>query len=118
MEPILSLAAWIHVVTSYSATNGIRPWVKGILFDSTGPFAYAPSNAYNTIALESSLASRAGSAFNSVVKEQFYGMMYELRVYCSHIVIRTIHISWYFSSYFISEVLFLSCYSDALQKLS
>ncbi len=72
IEPILSLAAWIHVVTSYSATNGIRPWVNGTLFDLTDPFAYAPSSAYNTIALESSLASQAGSAFSSVVKGQQY----------------------------------------------
>jgi hypothetical protein len=79
--PIIPLATWIHVVTSYSATNGIRLWVNGTLIGSTGPFAYAPSGTYNTITLGSSLAGLTACAFGSVVKGQFYGMMDELRVY-------------------------------------
>lgn len=79
--PIVPLATWTHVVTSYSATNGIRLWVNGTLIGSTGPFQYLPSGAYNTITLGSSLAGQASCAGGSIVKGQFYGMMDELRVY-------------------------------------
>jgi hypothetical protein len=79
--PIIPLATWTHVVTSYSATNGVRLWINGTLIGSTGPFQYSPSGAYNTITLGNSLAGRVSCASGSIVKGQFYGMMDELRVY-------------------------------------
>jgi hypothetical protein len=79
--PILSLGAWTHIVTSYSATNGVRLWINGTLVNSTGPFGYSPSTVPNSITLGNSLAGQANCAFGSIVKGQFYGMMDELRVY-------------------------------------
>jgi len=79
--PIIPLATWTHVVTSYSSTNGIRLWVNGTLIGSSGPFHYSPSGAYNTIILGNSLAGQLTCAGGSIVKGQFYGMIDELRVY-------------------------------------
>jgi hypothetical protein len=79
--PIIPLATWTHIVTSYSSINGIRLWVNGTLIGSTGPFQYSPSGAYNTIILGNSLAGQVSCAGGSIVKGQFYGMIDELRVY-------------------------------------
>jgi len=79
--PIIPLGTWTHVVTSYSSTNGIRLWVNGTLIGSTGPFAYSPSGAYNTITIGNSLAGQVGCATGSIQLGQFYGMIDELRVY-------------------------------------
>jgi hypothetical protein len=79
--PILSLGAWTHIVTSYSATNGVRLWINGTLVNSTGPFGYSPSTVPNSITLGNSLVGQGICAFGSIVKGQFYGMMDELRVY-------------------------------------
>ncbi len=79
--PVIPLATWVHVVTSWSSTNGVRLWVNGTLIGSTGPFPYYPSTTYNTITLGNSLLGLTNCAFGSVVKGQFYGRMDELRVY-------------------------------------
>jgi len=78
----IPLGVWTHLVTSYSATNGIRLWVNGTLIGSSGTFAYAPSTVPNTITLGNSLLGINGCAAGPIVKGQFYGMMDELRV-CS-----------------------------------
>jgi len=72
---------WTHIVTSYSATNGVRLWVNGTLIGWSGPFVYASSNVPNTITLGSSLSGTSPCSTGSIVKGQFYGMMDELRVY-------------------------------------
>ena len=79
--PVVPLAIWTHIVTSYSATNGVRLWFDGTLIGSTGPFAYAPSTVPNTITLGNSVSGPGPCASGSIAKGQFYGMMDELRVY-------------------------------------
>jgi hypothetical protein len=79
--PILSLGTWTHIVSSYSATNGVSLWINGTLVNSTGPFAYFSSTVPNSITLGNSLTGQAYCASGSIVKGQFYGMMDELRVY-------------------------------------
>jgi hypothetical protein len=79
--PTLPFDTWIHVVTSYSATNGVRLWINGTLINSSGPFTYASSNVPNTITLGSSLAGTPLCPAYPVEIGQFYGMMDELRVY-------------------------------------
>ena len=79
--PVVPLTVWTHVVSSYSAPNGVRLWINGTLIGSTGSFAYAPSAAPNTIILGNSLAGTSVCANGNIVKGQFYGMMDELRVY-------------------------------------
>ncbi len=77
----LPFETWTHVVTSYSAIHGIRLWVNGSLFNSSGLFTYASSNASNTITLGSSLAGTSLCTTGPIRMGQFYGMMDELRVY-------------------------------------
>jgi hypothetical protein len=79
--PILSLQMWTHVVTSYSATNGVRLWVHGTLVNSSSPFTYASSGVPNTITLGSSLDGTSICIPGPIVEGQFYGAMDELRVY-------------------------------------
>jgi hypothetical protein len=79
--PVLAVGGWTHLVTSYSATNGVRLWINGTLIGSTGTFSYSPSTVPNTITLGSSLLGQPYCAYGSIVKGQFYGMMDELRVY-------------------------------------
>ena len=79
--PVLPIGVWTHVVTSYSATNGIRLWINGTLIGTTGAFTYSPSTVPNTITLGSSLGGQSYCAYGTIVKGQFYGMMDEFRVY-------------------------------------
>ena len=79
--PVLQLATWTHVVTSYSSTNGVRLWVNGTLIGSSGPFTYGPSTVANTISLGNSPNGPSGCATGSIAFGQFYGMLDEVRVY-------------------------------------
>jgi hypothetical protein len=79
--PTLPFDTWTHIVTSYSATNGVRLWVNGTLINSSGPFTYASSDVPNTITLGSSLDGTSYCPAYPVEIGQFYGMMDELRVY-------------------------------------
>jgi hypothetical protein len=72
---------WTHVVTSYSATNGVRLWVNGTLVNSSNPFTYGSSGVPDTITLGSSLNGTSICASGLIDKGQFYGEMDELRVY-------------------------------------
>lgn len=97
--PVLPLASWTHIVTSYSSTNGVRLWVNGTLIGSTGPFSYNPSNAANTISLGNSPSGPGPCAFGDVQKGQFYGMMDEVRVYSRELTaaqIATLMTVWWF----------------------
>ncbi len=75
------MSIWYHLVTSYSATNGIRLWINGTLIGSTGPFSYAPSTVPNTITVASPLGSTGNCALGNIVSGQFYGLVDELRIY-------------------------------------
>jgi hypothetical protein len=79
--PVIPVSVWTHVVSSYSATNGMRLWINGTLIGSSGAFSYSPSSAYTTITLGSSLGGTGSCASGNIVKGQFYGMMDELFVY-------------------------------------
>ncbi len=79
--PKLPFEAWTHVVTSYSATNGLRLWVNGTLVSSLNPFTYGSSGVPDTITLGSSLNGTSECYGGPVEAGQFYGKMDELRVY-------------------------------------
>lgn len=79
--PVIPVATWTHLVTSYSATNGIRLWVNGTLIGSSGPFPYAPSGLPNTIIAGSALNSTGFCASGNIAHGQFYGRLDELKIY-------------------------------------
>lgn len=79
--PVIPLATWTHLVTSYSATNGIRLWVNGTLIGSSGPFSYTPSGVPNTIIAGSALNSTGFCATGNINHGQFYGRLDELKIY-------------------------------------
>ena len=79
--PTISLGVWTHIVTSYSATTGLRLWVNGALIGTSGLFTYAAANmpAWITVGLTPAVSSTC--AAGSVSIGQFYGMIDELKVY-------------------------------------
>ena len=79
--PVIPLATWVHLVTSYSAVNGIRVWVNGTLIGSSGLFAYSPSRRANTIIASSALRSIESCGAGDILHGQFYGRSDELRIY-------------------------------------
>ena len=79
--PVLPVATWVHLVTSYSASNGIRLWMNGTLIGSTGPFPYGPSSVPNTIFAGGALGAVGFCATGNIVHGQFYGRMDELKIY-------------------------------------
>lgn len=79
--PVIPVATWVHLVTSYSATNGIRLWINGTLIGSSGPFSYSPSTVPNSIIVGSSLASVGLCATGNIAHGQFYGVIDELKIY-------------------------------------
>jgi len=79
--PKLPFEAWTHVVTSYSASNGLRLWVNGTLVSSSNPFTYGSSGVPDTIILGSSLNGASTCESGAIEAGQFYGKMDELRVY-------------------------------------
>lgn len=79
--PILPVDVWTHVVSSYSATNGVRLWVNGSLVNASGVFNYISSNVPNFITLASSLSGAGWCRSGPVQAGQFYGLIDELRIY-------------------------------------
>ncbi|CAF0893767.1 unnamed protein product [Didymodactylos carnosus] len=78
--PILTLNVWTHVVETYSVMNGIRMYLNGTLYGSTGAFFYMASNVPNTITLGNPLN---GTSCTSAlfVAGQYQGAMDEFRLY-------------------------------------
>ncbi len=89
--PTLPLGVWIHVVTSYSVTNGVRLWVNGTLIGSSGSISYASSSVPNTITLGSALDGTSVCLAGLVAEGQFYGMIDELRIYSRELNASDVH---------------------------
>ena len=49
--PVLIVGQWIHIVETYSASNGVRLYVNGALYGQSSPFVYASSGAPMTVTL-------------------------------------------------------------------
>ncbi|CAF1166680.1 unnamed protein product [Didymodactylos carnosus] len=78
--PPVSVNVWTHVVETYSFTNGVRMYINGVLYSSTGSFSYTASGVPNTITLGNPL-NGTGCASSPIVPGQYYGAIDEFRVY-------------------------------------
>ena len=74
--PVLPLNIWNHIGYTYSFTNGIRLYVNGSLYSTTGSFTYSASNALAQILLGgcgsgSSCTPGYGGPFTGALDEFF-----------------------------------------------
>lgn len=74
--PVIPWNAWTHVGYTYSSTNGIRLYVNGTYFSTSGAFTSAAAGASTYVALGSNYGSNTcspgyGGYFNGVLDE-FY----------------------------------------------
>jgi hypothetical protein len=74
--PILPLNSWNHIGYTYSSTDGIRLYVNGTLYSTSGVFTYAASGALAQIVLAGDLGLNGcspgyGGSFTGAVDE-FY----------------------------------------------
>jgi hypothetical protein len=53
--PVLTVGQWVHIVETYSSTNGLRLYVNGVLYGQSSPFVYAASGLPMTVTLGQSL---------------------------------------------------------------
>jgi hypothetical protein len=53
LGPVLPLNSWTHIGYTYSTTNGIRLYINGTQYSTTGGFTYAPSGPFMRLALAS-----------------------------------------------------------------
>ena len=81
LGPTISLGVWTHIVTSYSATTGLRLWVNGVLIGTSALFNYAAANIPAWITVGFTPAASLACARGSVSIGQFYGMIDELKVH-------------------------------------
>ena len=49
--PVLTVDQWVHIVETYSLTNGVRLYVNGVLYGQSSAFVYASSGVPMTITL-------------------------------------------------------------------
>ena len=78
--PILSLNSWSHAAITYSVTNGLRLYVNGNFWNSTGPLLYFGSGIENYLFLGSPLSGTScGGA--PIINGQYSGSVDEFRLY-------------------------------------
>ena len=53
--PVLKTGEWIHIVETYSETNGLRLYANGTLSGQSSPFSYAASGVLMTVTLGQAL---------------------------------------------------------------
>ncbi|CAF1344643.1 unnamed protein product [Didymodactylos carnosus] len=70
---------WTHVAQTYGPDNGLTMYVNGALYGSTGSFAYAASDSFDTITIGNPLLGN--SCENDFSPGQFYGAVDEFRLY-------------------------------------
>ncbi|CAF1366403.1 unnamed protein product, partial [Didymodactylos carnosus] len=78
--PVISINKWTHIVQTYSPGNGMRMYINGILFNSTGPLDQFQGAAVPmTIYLGN--PSVTGCVTGAILEKQVYGAFDEFYVY-------------------------------------
>ena len=77
--PMLSLRTWTHIGYTYSTTNGIRMYINGVLFGTTGPVTFSSSNTMDWLNIGSFVTSYCGTG--SLSPTPYQGAIDEFYVY-------------------------------------
>lgn len=75
----LSLNTWTHITQTFSATNGSRLYINGILVTTVSAATGQPIGPYAIIGASPNNTNSCGTG--SISKGQFYGMIDEYRVF-------------------------------------
>lgn len=79
--PTAALNTWTHVAGTYSATNGLRLYVNGVLIGASATFGFSAGGVPMTITLGSSLLGQGICNTGSISAGQYRGSLDEFRVY-------------------------------------
>ncbi|CAF4421777.1 unnamed protein product, partial [Didymodactylos carnosus] len=74
--PVLLSNIWTHVAETYSSTNGLRLYINGTIYNSTGSFYYAASTLPNYVTL-----ANYNNGSNSTTFGPFQGTLDEFYIY-------------------------------------
>jgi len=78
--PVLRTGEWIHIVETYSQTNGLRLYVSGTLYDQSSPFSYAASGMPMTVILGQAL--NGDNCLHGTIRSGYYrGQIDEFYIY-------------------------------------
>jgi hypothetical protein len=77
--PIITVRTWTHIGYTYNTTNGIRLYVNGVLFGSTGPVSWSSSGTIDWLSFGSFVFGYCGP--NILPSTPYQGAIDELYVY-------------------------------------
>jgi len=78
--PVLTLYQWVHIVETYSSTNGLRLYVNGVLSGQSSAFTYASFGAPMVATLGQSLTGNT-CAHHGIVPGPYTGQIDEFYIY-------------------------------------
>jgi hypothetical protein len=78
--PVLTVGQWVHIVQSYSSTNGLRLYVNGVFYGQSGGYSYGSYGAPMVITLGQSLSGNA-CAHSVLVPGYYQGEIDEFYIY-------------------------------------
>ena len=79
--PVLKVGQWVHVVQTYSTTNGMRLYVNGVLYGYSAVFAYGSSGAPMSVTLGQALSGLNNCATGSIQAGYYRGEIDEFYIY-------------------------------------
>lgn len=79
--PILSVRTWTHLGYTYSTTNGIRMYISGNLFGTTGAVSFGSSGTIDWLSIGSYVGSYCGVGSGSIYPVSYFGVIDELYVF-------------------------------------
>jgi hypothetical protein len=83
--PVLTVGQWVHIVETYSSTNGLRLYVNGVLYGQSSPFVYASSGVPMTITLGQCL-SGTSCDHAGILSGYYTGEIDEFYIYSRELV--------------------------------
>lgn len=78
--PVVTIGEWVHIVQTYSPTNGMRLYVNGLLYGQSGAFVYAASSLPMTVTLGQHL-NGGYCASGGINGSQYYGEIDEFYIF-------------------------------------
>ena len=79
--PVLTVGQWVHVVQTYSTTNGMRLYVNGVLSGQSTIFAYGASGVPMSVILGQALNGLNNCATGSIQAGYYRGEIDEFYIY-------------------------------------
>ena len=79
--PILPIRTWTHLGYTFSTTNGLRMYINGVLFGTTGPASFSSSGTIDWLSIGSYVTSYCGFGSGAVHPVPYQGVLDEFYVF-------------------------------------